>query len=88
MSTIYNSTEAPLNPMPIDSASWPIGLAALTEASTPVLWTLTAIVGASLLAWLRKPWTDENGHQIPKGPLGLPIFGKSNAGIHKGHALT
>ncbi|CDM34235.1 hypothetical protein DTO013E5_2366 [Penicillium roqueforti] len=75
MSTIYNSTEAPLNPMPIDSASWPIGLAALTEASTPVLWTLTAIVGASLLAWLRKPWTDENGHQIPKGPLGLPIFG-------------
>ncbi|KAI3140466.1 hypothetical protein CBS147326_2167 [Penicillium roqueforti] len=75
MSIIYNSTEAPLSPLPIDSVSWPIGFAALTEASSPVLWTLTAIVGASLLAWLRKPWTDENGHKIPKGPLGLPIFG-------------
>ncbi|CAG8891773.1 unnamed protein product [Penicillium egyptiacum] len=75
MSVIYNSTEAFLSPLPIDPASRSVGLGAVIEASSAFLWTLTAIVGASLLAWFRKPWTDENGHKIPKGPIGLPIFG-------------
>ena len=81
MSVVYNTTEALFSPLPIDSASWVAGLAVVTEASSPFLWTLTAIVGASLLAWLRKPWTDENGHKIPKGPIGLPIFGNYTAHI-------
>ncbi|KAF3401654.1 3-hydroxyphenylacetate 6-hydroxylase [Penicillium rolfsii] len=75
MSFIYNATAALPSSSPLEIGLWTIGASTLPETISPSILTTILIAGVSLLAWLRKPWSDQNGHSIPKGPRGIPVFG-------------
>ncbi|KAJ5146289.1 Cytochrome P450 E-class group I [Penicillium bovifimosum] len=75
MSFLYNGTAALPSSSPLATGLWAVGSSAVFESSSPSVWAITVLAGVSLLAWLRKPWSDQEGHKIPKGPKGIPIFG-------------
>ncbi|KAJ5562849.1 Cytochrome P450 E-class group I [Penicillium sp. DV-2018c] len=75
MSFVYNDTAALPSSSPLATGLWAVGTSTVFESSSPSVWAITVLAGVSLLAWLRKPWSDKEGHKIPKGPTGIPIFG-------------
>lgn len=76
MSLLSNVTETVLDSIPLCVGSWALAVTSNLETTSTSAWAITALAVVSVVRWLRRPWTDKNAHNIPHGPVGLPIIGE------------